>query len=153
MSRRASRLAEVRWGEGEESPILRRWMAASPRVRGADRVIRSRPAQDWDYLALDRRGIPIAYIEIKKRRIALAEFGDAMCPIRKHELARDIHRVCRLPFVMVVSYACGTLVEIDLLEPPAERRDVKRHDRDKHVPHGLWKGDQLVVIPEYEEAA
>lgn len=147
-ARRRSRLAEVQWGEGEEGPILKRWMSASPRVRGADRVIRSRPAQDWDYLALDRRGLPLCYIEIKKRRIPLADFGDAMCPIRKHDLARDIHRSCRLPFVMVVLYSCGSLVEIDLLEPPAERRDVKRYDRDNHVPHGLWKGAQLVILNE-----
>lgn len=151
----ASRLEEVRWGEGQEQGVLRRWLRSSPRCSGADRVIKSRQFQDFDYVVFDREGYPVAYVEIKVRRVPLSDFGDAVAPIRKHEAAVKLWRRHRFPMLMIVAYSCGTLVEVDLAQPPAERRALKRHDRPKAVPHGLWKGDQLAVIPEVfvDEAA
>lgn len=152
---RESRLAEVKWGEGQEQGVLRRWLRSSPRCSGADRVIKSRPCQDFDYVVFDKAGMPVAYVEIKVRRVALADFGDAVAPIRKHDYAVKLWRRHRFPMLMIVAYSCGTLVEVDLAQPPAERRSLKRHDRPKAVPHGFWKDAQLTVVPEVfvDEAA
>lgn len=149
-----SRLEEVEWGESQEQAILRRWLRSSPRCSGADRVIKSRPAQDFDFVVFDKVGMPIAYVEVKVRRVALSDFGDAVAPIRKHDYAVKLWKRHRFPMLMVVAYSCGALVEVDLAAAPAERRALKRHDRPKAVDHGLWKGDQLTVIPEvFEDAA
>lgn len=143
-----SRLEEVKWGEDQEIPVLRRWMKASPRCADADRIVKSRPMQDFDYVVFDKVGMPVAYVEIKVRRVAFGAFGDAVAPIRKFEYAHKLWRRHKVPMVMVVAYSCGTLVEVNLAEPPAERKSLKRHDRPHAVLHGLWKGAQLSVVPE-----
>jgi hypothetical protein len=150
-----SRLEEVEWGEEREGAVLRRWVKASPLCIRADRIIRSRPTQDFDYVVFDDKGLPIAYVEIKVRRIAFGDFGDAVAPIRKHEYAEKLWRRHRFPMLMIVAYACGTLVQVNLHEPPAQRRDIKRRDRPNAVPHGIWKHDQVKVVWEApsEEAA
>lgn len=142
----SSRLEEVRFGERQEQAILRRWMPVSRRAAGADRVIKSRPFQDFDFLALAKDGFPLAYLEIKVRRVRLAEFGDAVAPIRKHDYAKRLHEQHRVPFLMIVQYACGSLVEIDLAEPPAAEKALKRRDRKDSVPHGFWRDAQLTVV-------
>ena len=145
-----SRLEEVKWGEAQEMDVLKRWLRISPAVSLDGRVIKSRQAQDWDYLVLDEKGYPVAYVEIKVRRVRLAEFGDAVAPIRKHEMAVSMKRRHNVPMLMVVQYACGTLVECDLAVSPKERRPLQRRDRTHQAPvlHGFWMGDQLTVVDE-----
>lgn len=128
--------------------MLRRWMAASPRCAGGERVIKSRPMQDFDYVVFDGAGMPVAYVEIKVRRVSFGAFGDAVAPIRKHEYAHKLWRRHHVPMVMVVAYACGTLLEVNLAEPPRERKTLKRKDRPHGVLHGIWKDTQLATIPE-----
>jgi hypothetical protein len=143
-----SRLEEVKWGEDQEIPVLRRWMRASPRCADADRIVKSRPMQDFDYVVFDKVGMPVAYVEIKVRRIVFGAFGDAVAPIRKHEYAYKLHRRHKIPMVMVVAYACGTLIEVDLATPPRDRVSLKRRDRPHAVLHGVWKDEQLALVPE-----
>ena len=138
-----SRLAEVEWGVAQEQAILSRWLRVSPRMLLADRVIKGRDTSDFDFIVFDRNHLPMAYVEVKARRIPFNQFGDAVAPIRKHEYAVKLAHRHKIPMLMIVAHSCGTLVEVDLAEPPCERRDIKRRDRDKSVPHGIWKHDQV----------
>jgi hypothetical protein len=94
-----------------------------------------------------RSGRILAYLEIKFRRVEFSEFGDAMFPERKVRFAREVcHDRGEYPLIAVTEYACGTLVEVDLRDEPAERRFVKRFDRTKAVPHVFYSKDQLTVL-------
>lgn len=141
-----SRSAEVAFGEGQEKAVLRRWMAAKGIDPDSVRVIKSRAFQDWDWLLLDGEGFPLCYVEIKVRRQALATFGDAIAPWRKHEAARKLARR-EIAFVMVTEYP-DALVQLDLAESPADKRNIRRRDRPGTSPvlHGLWAASQFEVL-------
>ena len=143
----ATKADEVRFGEGEESRVLSRWIRAKQgRGRGGGlRVIKSKRYQDWDFLVLDGSGLPVTYLEIKVRRQPLKRFGDAIAPVRKHYLAIDIWERHRLPFLMVVEYP-DALVEVDLREEPYHVGELKRHDRASGQLHAYWKEGQLKVV-------
>ena len=144
MATDAAQLAEVEWGEGEEVRVLKRWLAAR-RVHKRSRIIRSRQTDDFDFLILSATGMPTCYVEIKVRRRPLSAFKDAIAPVRKHEYAKNLVNLFRIPFVMVVEYP-DALVEVDLAATPTSIRNLKRTDRPKAVPHAFWAGDQLEVI-------
>lgn len=138
---------EVAWGEGWELVILRRWLACSRYAEGAARWVGSDGFDDYDFLVLDARGVVLCYAEVKRRRTALAKYGDALFPIRKHEFALLVAEQ-NVPFVGVTEYGCGALTEVNLTEPPAKRKDIARRDRPgmTPVPHGLYSKAQLVVL-------
>lgn len=142
-----SRATEVAYGTARELPILQRWMAAAS-IDGVARVIRSRDYDDYDFLLLDQRGFPLCYVEIKCRRVALARFGDAIAPTRKHLFAVELRDRHAVPFLMVVEYT-DALVEVDLASEPNKQDNVTRHDRPgKSVPHCYWSGESLTVLDE-----
>ena len=138
---------EVEWGETQEGRILARWLKASMYAQGAARMIGSNGFDDYDYLLLDERGIVVCYVEVKRRRTALAKYGDAMFPWRKHQFALLVAEQ-NVPFIGVTEYGCGALTEVNLTQPPATKKDVARRDRPgmKPVPHGLYSKKQLTVL-------
>lgn len=139
---------EVAWGESFEVAILRRWAALSPFARGAKFVIRSGAYADYDFEIKDKRHLPIAYVEVKRRRSPLARFGDAIFPLRKHDFAKLL-AAYNIPLLAVTEYGCGALVEVNLTVLPARTGGIKRHDRGgKPVPHAFYEGDQLTVLAE-----
>ena len=140
----AAQLAEVAWGEGEELRVLNRWLEIR-RVNKRCRVIRSRQTDDFDFLILSSTGMPLCYVEVKVRRRPLSAFKDAIAPVRKHEYAKNLAKLNRIPFVMVVEYP-DALVQVDLAAEPASIRNLKRTDRPRAVPHAFWSGDQLEVL-------
>ena len=149
MARRsAAPAAEVAWGESAEADIIRRWLKLSPLGRGASRLIKSMPYDPYDFFLFGKRGIPIAALEVKRRRSPFARYGDVMVPIKKHEYALELDELFRLPFVAVTEYGDGARVEVDLRSEPTERRDVKRHDRPgmTPVPHALYGKSKLTVL-------
>lgn len=141
-----SRQSEVTFGESQEQSVLRRWMD----LRGIDpkavRVIKGRQFSDWDYFLLDSEGYPLCYVEIKVRRKPLATFGDAIAPWRKHEKAVWLAER-KIAFWMLTEYP-DALVQLDLAEEPAQRRNIRRRDRPgtPAVPHGLWSADQFEIV-------
>ena len=138
---------EVDWGESREALVLKRWCETSSFARKGARIVASEKFDDFDRIVFDRRGLPIAYLEIKVRRSPFSRFGDAIFPTRKHKFARDL-RVYNLPFVAVTQYGCGTLVEVDLSQEPDRRMSIARRDRPgtTPVPHVLYERDSLTVL-------
>jgi len=136
---------EVDWGESQEARVLRRWIDTSSYARAGARIVASEKFDDFDRIVFDRRGLPIAYLEIKVRRSPFTRFGDAIFPERKHKFARDL-RVYNLPFVAVTEYGCGTLVEVDLSQQPDATRLIKRQDRERAVMHVFYDRDSLTVL-------
>ena len=139
--------SEVEWGESSELLILRRWLGVSSYAKTARRFVKSNDFDDYDYFLLDERGLPVAYVEIKRRRTAFEKYKDAMFPMRKHEMGKLLY-FHSIPFVGVTEYGDGTLVEVNLALPPATVRQIARHDRPgmKPVPHGFYKLTQLTVL-------
>lgn len=136
---------EVDWGESQEARVLKRWIETSTYARSGARVVASNKFDDFDRIVFDRRGLPVAYLEIKVRRSPFARFGDAIFPERKHKFAREL-RVFNLPFVSVTEYGCGTLVEVDLSQQPDRTGFIKRRDRDNAVPHVFYERESLTVL-------
>jgi len=136
---------EVDWGESQEARVLRRWCDTSSFARPGARIVASEKFDDFDRIVFDRRGLPVAYLEIKVRRSPFSRFGDAIFPARKHKFARDL-RVYNLPFVAVTEYGCGTLVEVDLSQEPDRKDFIKRRDRSEAVPHVFYDRDSLTVL-------
>lgn len=142
----AIKLAEVGFGEAYEEPILAEWKQLSPAATEARGFIKGGQYDDFDFIILDRRGLVIVYLEIKQRRVKFGQYGDAMFPLRKHELALEAKRrgTCILA---VTRYACGSLVEVDLGQPPTKKADVTRRDRPgKAVPHVFYSGRKLRLL-------
>jgi hypothetical protein len=91
--------------------------------------------------------LPVAYVEVKRRRTDFAKYQDAMFPWRKHDLGKALYPHS-IPFVGVTEYGCGTLVEVDLAVVPAVVKNVVRADRPGTPPvrHGLYSLRQLKVL-------
>jgi len=139
--------AEVEWGESAELLILNRWLSLSKHARDACRFIKSNDFDDYDYFLLCDAGLPVSYVEIKRRRTPFDKYRDAMFPLRKHEFAKKLYKHS-IPFVGVTEYGCGTLVEVDLAMPPSIVRPIARHDRPGSAPraHGIYALKQLTVL-------
>ena len=139
-------VSELEFGEAQERPILDRWLAVS-RLRPS-LVIRSCQTHDFDWFLLDTKGLPLVYVEVKKRRSPLSRFGDAIFPLRKHQFALDVLGSFCIRCFGIVEYGCGTLVEVDLGEAPREVREIRRRDRpgSKAVLHGVYAADQIRVV-------
>lgn len=141
----SSKQAEVKFGEGRERRVLNQWLELSRRKPSV--VFHSGKYHDFDFGMLDDRGFPMAWVEVKVRRRDLQEYGDAICPLRKHHFAKELRELCGVPSYLVTEYACGAIVEVDLLQAPTHVRGIKRRDRPNSdpVPHAFYRGDQLIV--------
>jgi hypothetical protein len=148
----SSRQAEVNFGEGLERRVLNAWLGLTRRKPSV--VFHSGKYHDFDFGMLDDRGFPMAWVEVKVRRRPLAEYGDAMCPMRKHEFAKTLFTDHGVPCYLVTQYSCGTIVEVDLLQRPASTKPIRRRDRPNSDPvrHAFYKGDQLTVYTEGADA-
>jgi hypothetical protein len=139
--------AEVAWGESSELLILKRWLDLSYYARDARRYVKSNDFDDYDYFLLDDVGLPVVYVEIKRRRTPFEKYKDAMFPLRKHAFAKQLYKHS-IPFIGVTEYGDGALVEVDLAQPPAVVKPIARADRPgmKPVDHGLYSLKQLTVL-------
>lgn len=142
--------AELAWGENKEASILKRWSELSEFGRAAKLLFKTPSYAAFDFLMLNSKGLPLAYLEVKRRRTAFLKYGDAMCPISKIQAAKALYAEYGIHALLVTEYGCGTLVEVPLVTDPALRRDVSRRDRPgmKPVPHGLYTREQLTVLAE-----
>lgn len=139
---------EVTFGERQEDGVVSQWRKLSEFAQRSAYVVKSAEYHDFDRVIFDRQGILVCYLEVKVRRTPLALYGDAIFPTRKHVFGKRLKDL-GLPFIAVVRYGCGTLVEVDLASTPASRRDVTRRDRDGGpVPHVVYSGDQLTILKE-----
>lgn len=146
MTMKPERAAEVRFGEGVEDEILRRWALQSKQATGITRWLKSHPYAHFDFAGFNADFIPITYVEVKRRRSSWGQYGDVMFPMVKHDFARRLARSC-IGLCGVTYYACGTVVEVDLADEPAEVKVVTRRDRpNEPCRHGFWKGAQLSVF-------
>lgn len=138
---------ELAWGEAQEEAVLRRWTKLSRYGKGAARFLRTGELDQYDFLVLAKSGLPLCFVEVKVRRVKFGLYGDVLAPWSKHTFARAASKH-QLPFLLVTEYACNALVEVDLTVQPASRRNVARRDRPgtAPIPHGLYAGDQLVVL-------
>jgi hypothetical protein len=137
--------AEVEFGTSLERRVLDRWLEQSNRNPSV--VFNSGQYHDFDFGMLDSKGYPLAWVEVKVRRRKFGEYKDAMFPYRKHEFAKRLFDVYTVPCYGITLYACGTLIEVDLVGAPNSVSDVKRRDRPNSdpVPHGFYRGEQLVI--------
>lgn len=140
--------AEMAYGETSEVRIIRRWGAKSKLAKKAKLLVKTPSFAVLDFLALDAQGLPVAWLEVKRRRTALLKYGDAICPWKKHTAAVKLRERFDLPTLLVTEYGCGSLVEVDLASLPAEKKAVTRRDRpgDKPVMHALYTLDQLTIL-------
>lgn len=140
-------MEEIAWGEAQEREVVQRWVELSATGKLAKRFVKSLEFDPYDVLVLGDRGMPLCALEVKVRRVKLGEYGDVMAPMRKFEFAVAM-RALGFPYLLATQYACGSLVEVDLSLSPAEVKSIARRDRPgmKPVPHGFWKGDQLVRL-------
>lgn len=138
---------EVSWGERQEIEVAKRWKQLSVVGRRCFRPVKSLEFDPYDFLILARKGVPVCCLEVKVRRSPFGKYGDVLAPLKKHEFAVQMADL-GFPYYLVTEYACGTLIEVNLSLPPAETREIARRDRPgmKPVPHGLWKGDQVLVL-------
>ena len=145
-----SKAAEVAWGEAAELDILRRWMRVAE-LDGCE-VIQSQGYADHDFLLLAKTGMPVAYVEVKKRRTLFAKYKDSICPVRKHHLGAALWSKHKIPFLLVTEHP-DALIEVDLAQKPTAQKPLGRHDRpDEPAPmHAFYAGD-LITILEYEES-
>ena len=139
---------EVAWGESREGAVVKRWLDLSAVAEKCERVIKSSAYDDFDFYCFKKNGGPLAWLEIKVRTIDFGVYGDAMFPRRKHEYAKRMWAAHKIPVYAVTEYACGTLVELDLLATPTAARDIRRKDRpgDKPVPHVFYSESQMLVL-------
>lgn len=140
--------AELEFGENKEVAILRRWTELSSFAKKAKTLVKTPSYAAFDFLMLDSKGLPLAYLEVKRRRTALIKYGDAMCPISKVQAAKAVYAEFSIPSFLITEYGCGSLIEVALTVQPAQRRDVARRDRPgmKPVPHGLYTLEQMTVL-------
>lgn len=141
-------LTNVEFGENSEGRILQRWAKLSMHAPKGARYVKTPANATLDFLVLDGKGLPVAYIEIKRRRTALAKYGDAICPWRKHTAALAVAKAHSVPAFLVTEYGCGSLVEVNLTTVPAEKRNLGRRDRPnvRPSPHAFYTLEQLVVL-------
>lgn len=139
-------IEEVNFGEERELEVVRRWVEVAEVGRKAHRFVKSLEFDPYDVLVLDDAGVPLCALEVKVRRVAFGDYGDVMAPMSKHQAAQP-WRVLGIPFLLVTSYACGTLTQVDLGEAPKNTKAVARRDRPsmRPVQHGFWKGAQVTV--------
>lgn len=142
--------AELNFGENREVAILKRWSQLSEYGHKAKLLFKTPSYAAFDFLMLNSKGLPLAYLEVKQRRTPFVKYGDAMCPISKVQAAKACYVEYGIPALLVTEYGCGSLVEVLLTADPALRRDVARRDRPgmKPVPHGLYSREQLTVLAE-----
>lgn len=140
---------EVAWGESSEFTILKRWLKVSLYAVGSARIIKSEGFDRFDYLLLDKRGLPVAYVEVKRRRPPLKQYGDALFPYDKHLFARRCAGF-NIPCIGVVEYGCGALAEVDLTKRPAKDEHISRRDRpwDNGARHAIYSKRQITVLEE-----
>jgi hypothetical protein len=138
---------ELAWGEAQEERVLNRWARLSKHAKGGARFLRTAERDQYDFLVLDKSGLPLCFVEIKSRRVSFGLYGDVLTPWSKHSYAKKAAKHA-LPFILVTEYACGTLVEVDLTVKPRSQKNVARRDRPGTPPikHGLYSGDQLLVL-------
>lgn len=140
---------EVEWGLSQEQRILELWASKSPTAKKLARgFLKAGAHDDFDFVVFDKKGLVLCYVEVKIRRTSFAEYGDAIFPLRKHQLAVEVMQRTRIPIVGVVEYGCGTLVQCALSRKPAKQRDISRRDRPgmRPVPHVFFNGSQLTVL-------
>jgi hypothetical protein len=139
---------EVSYGVALEEGILNRWATVSELGRRARGFLRAGEYDDFDFVVFGTDGLVIAYVEVKRRRVRLADYGDALFPARKHAFALRATRDHAIPVLGVVEYACGNLVVVDLAQKPAQRRDIARRDRPGQapIPHVLYAREQMEVV-------
>ena len=142
-------IEEVNWGEAQELDVVKRWVSLSEYGARAHRFVKSLDFDPYDVLVLAEKGLPLCALEVKVRRVSFGDYGDVLTPLKKHEFALSLKEM-RIPYLLVTQYACGTLVEVDLSEPPKDSRPIARRDRPGMNPvwHGMWKGKQLRVLTE-----
>lgn len=145
---RFDKTIEVNWGEAQEEPIFVRWRDLSPNARGAAWAMPGPKYSDWDRLVFDSDSSPVCYLEIKRRRVEFAKFGDVLLPERKVKFCVKEGAAHRLPFFLVTEYSCGSLVEVDLSQEPDQRVLIARRDRpgQKRVAHVLYEGKKLRLL-------
>lgn len=140
---------EVAWGESAELGILKRWLGESLYAATAARIVKSEGFDRFDYLLLDKFGLPVCYVEVKRRRPPLSKYGDALFPHDKHLFARRC-AAFNIPCIGVVEYGCGALVEVDLAKRPSRTDVISRRDRpwDEGSKHAIYSKRQLTVLAE-----
>lgn len=143
---KADRQAEVRFGLNAEEPILTDWSKLSEHAAGARGYLKGGRYDDFDFLIVGKDGTVTCYVEVKQRRIAFGTYGDVIFPLRKYILGRDVSkRGCTL--LVVTQYTCGTLLEVDLSQPPTKRLEIERRDRPgEKVPHVSYSGTKLTYL-------
>jgi hypothetical protein len=142
-----SRQAEVEFGVRQERKILRRWRDHTRYFQSIHAAVAGPERADFDFLLLDRDWMLLAYLEVKVRRVRIADYGDVITPIRKHHLALRL-REHRIRFLMTTLYACGTLIELDLSEKPSRVAPMKRRDREQGSDHAFYGPGQFTVLVE-----
>lgn len=140
--------AELAFGENAEVRIIRRWTAKSKAVKKGHSLVKSPSYATLDFLVLDNQAVPVAWLEVKRRRTGLLKYGDAICPWKKHLAAKKLAGRFDVPVLLITEYGCGSLIEVNLATQPARKLDVTRRDRagSKPVPHALYTLDQLTVL-------
>jgi len=143
---KANRQAEVKFGLAVEEPILADWAKLSKHAEGARGYFKGGRYDDFDFLILDKDGTVTTYVEVKQRRIAFGKYGDVIFPLRKYVLGKKVtERGQRL--LVVTSYSCGTLLQVDLSGKPTKRLDIERRDRPgEKVPHVSYSGKALTFL-------
>jgi hypothetical protein len=141
------RLDEVAWGEHREGAVLAAWAEHAPQAQFATRFIKSGPTDPYDVFVFGRKSLPLCALELKVRRQPLADYGDVMLPLSKHEFAKNLNRYS-IPFLSVTLYECGSLVQVNLLNEPCQVKPISRRDRPgmEPVPHAFYKGGSFQVL-------
>lgn len=143
---KADRQAEVRFGLDVEEPILADWAKLSGHAKGARGFLKGGRYDDFDFLIVGRDGTVSCYVEVKQRRVEFGKYGDVIFPLRKYALGKLVSgRGCAL--LVVTRYSCGTLVEVNLSQPPTKRLTIERRDRPgEAVPHVSYSGSKLTIL-------
>lgn len=139
--REANRAAEVRWGVNQEAALAREWLQLRGLAEKTYVLPSPAPSSHHDALLLDAKGLPIALVEFKVRRIKWAQYGDTIWPALKHDHALRVKEKLSLPLIGVVRYP-DAIVEVNLTGPPDWRRPVTRTDRGYPVDHVGYGRDQ-----------
>lgn len=142
-----ARLSEVNFGEEQERLIVKRWAKLSRHARRGVQYVKGSQKAHYDFLVLDRDGLPVCYVEVKKRRSALSQFGDCILPVFKLKFAASARSKHAIPTFAVTEYGCGALVEVDLSVKPAKREYLERRDRPgQGSEHAFYTSEQFTVL-------
>lgn len=127
------KIAEIAWGESFEKPIGQAFIDIF--YPGAALHKNAKNA-DLDFRIVDN-GKTIAYLEIKKRRIASTDYDSTIVAERKHIRAKKLKTERNISTYVVIAYT-DIMLYFDLATEPNKVANVYRKDRGQNMSHAYY---------------